>query len=301
MENLQERSITCELHTASHNCTRLFIFPCAGKAGSLRLNLWWTYSCAFFLFTRGRGCGQHPAFPAPSVFEGSCADKTRAKGAAGMASHASSLSSRANGSARSAALHHQRRFQGDAVADGNVAGRDHLGIDAAFVMTEAAHQRLRDLEIARSAVGIDVDGGATGDPLDHLQSRFANCERAADQIGLLPRRPTLKIEVGAEAERVDGAADQGFDCLDAREIDDRDDLLGDIRKTVAAAFEQLRRTPELARKIHNEKCLDRRAALGRFQVAARLYFAVPADGQHVAGVLEMAAQAGQPLDRKSVV
>ena len=24
-----------ELHTASHNCTRLFIFPCAGKAGML--------------------------------------------------------------------------------------------------------------------------------------------------------------------------------------------------------------------------------------------------------------------------
>ena len=43
---------------------------CAGKAGSLRLNLWFS-SCArypCYLCTRGRGCSRHPVFPAPSVF-----------------------------------------------------------------------------------------------------------------------------------------------------------------------------------------------------------------------------------------
>jgi len=33
-------------------------------------NLWWLCSCAFFIRTRGCGCVEHPAFPAPSIFRG---------------------------------------------------------------------------------------------------------------------------------------------------------------------------------------------------------------------------------------
>jgi hypothetical protein len=43
-----------------------------------------TNSCAFLLCTRGCGCAKHPAFPAPSVFEGHASCATRANLAAGM-------------------------------------------------------------------------------------------------------------------------------------------------------------------------------------------------------------------------
>src|ERR1700722_1313950 len=38
-----------------------------------------TNSCAFLLCTRGCGCAKHPAFPAPSVFEGHDSGIARAK------------------------------------------------------------------------------------------------------------------------------------------------------------------------------------------------------------------------------
>jgi hypothetical protein len=40
-----------------------------------RLNLWRRHSCAFLPCTRGCGCGEHPAFPAPSL-EGRAAPST---------------------------------------------------------------------------------------------------------------------------------------------------------------------------------------------------------------------------------
>jgi len=71
MVNLHERSITCELHTASCNCTRLFIFPRAGNAGpSWRtcgdLNL----VCFLRSHTRLWVRLKRPAFPAPFLSEG---------------------------------------------------------------------------------------------------------------------------------------------------------------------------------------------------------------------------------------
>ena len=44
------------------------------------------------------------------------------------------------------------RFGYDRIADADGAAGDHLGIDAAFVVAEAAHQRLRDVEVARGGV-----------------------------------------------------------------------------------------------------------------------------------------------------
>ena len=54
MENFHERSISCGLHTASHNCTRLFIFPCAGNAGLFRLTCGDELVCFLPLHTRLR-------------------------------------------------------------------------------------------------------------------------------------------------------------------------------------------------------------------------------------------------------
>ncbi len=58
---------------------------------------------------------------------------------------------------------------------------------------------------------------------------------AVEQVEFVPGRPALDIEVGAEAQRMDRRADHVLDGADAGEIDDRDDLAGDVGKTVAAA------------------------------------------------------------------
>src|SRR5262249_57323924 len=42
----------------------------AGNAGVFRRTCGEYCSCTSFIRTRGYGCGRHPAFPAPSVFEG---------------------------------------------------------------------------------------------------------------------------------------------------------------------------------------------------------------------------------------
>ena len=62
-----------------------------------------------------------------------------------------------------------RLLRRDRIADGNIAAGDHLGIDSAIGVAEPAHQRLRDREIALGGVGIDIDGGAADDALDHLE------------------------------------------------------------------------------------------------------------------------------------
>ena len=50
--------------------TKEAVNHCAGKAGMLRLHLWFLPR-AFFSHG-GHGCGGHPAFPAPSLVEGRC-------------------------------------------------------------------------------------------------------------------------------------------------------------------------------------------------------------------------------------
>src|SRR6185437_15278657 len=78
------------------------------------------------------------------------------------------------------------RFQRHRVANRDLAALDHLGIDAAFVVAEAAHQRVRDFHVAYREIGIDVHGGAAGDALHDLQpapptlsvspTRLASCQ-----------------------------------------------------------------------------------------------------------------------------
>jgi len=49
-------------------------------------------------------------------------------------------------------------------------------------VAEAAHQRVRDVEVARGGFGIDVGGGAADDPLYDLQPDVADGEGLAGQF-----------------------------------------------------------------------------------------------------------------------
>jgi hypothetical protein len=55
--------------------------PLRGECRNVSADLWWTCSCAFFTCTRGYGCGERPAFPAPSANsgEGFCASPGRTR------------------------------------------------------------------------------------------------------------------------------------------------------------------------------------------------------------------------------
>src|SRR5450631_1737125 len=133
-------------------------------------------------------------------------------------------------------------FRRDGIADGNDAAGDHLGIDSAITMAEAALQRLWNVEIAGRTFGIDIDGGAALDPLDHLQPRVADGKGLTEQFELVPGRPAADVEVSAEPQGVNGHVDHVLDGSEAAEIDDGDDLPGDIGKAVAAARENFGRS-----------------------------------------------------------
>src|SRR3954464_779920 len=56
-----------------------------------------------------------------------------------------------------AGLQQLRLVGRDGIADGDAAGGDHLGVNAAFVVAEPPHQGSRNGEVARAGVGIDID------------------------------------------------------------------------------------------------------------------------------------------------
>ena len=70
-------------------------------------------------------------------------------------------------------LQQPRLLRPDRVTDTNGAAGNDFGIDAAIGVAETAHQRMRDIEVARSAFGIDIDGRATDDRLYDLQADVA--------------------------------------------------------------------------------------------------------------------------------
>src|SRR5258705_3812470 len=120
-------------------------------------------------------------------------------------------------------------------------------------MAEPARQRLRNREIARGSVGIDVHRRAAGDPLHRLEPDLADRERLVDEIELMPGWPTLDIKVGAEAQGMNGVVDQVLDGAQACKIDDRNYLFGDIRKALAFAREHFRRPLNLVCKGVSEE------------------------------------------------
>src|SRR6266568_407939 len=125
-------------------------------------------------------------------------------------------------------------FHRDRITNTNLTISDHLGIDAAIHMAEVARERGRDFEVALGGLGIDVDGRAADDALDHLQPGLTDRECLADQVELGPGRPALDVEIGAEAQGMHGAPEHGLDGTDAVEIDDRHDLAGDVGEAVVA-------------------------------------------------------------------
>src|SRR3954465_4860884 len=127
----------------------------------------------------------------------------------------------------------------DGVADADGATGDDFRKDAALVTAELPGQRGRGFKVAGGGVGIDIDGSATRDRLDHLEPDVADGEGLAYQIELVPGGPAAEIEVGAKAQGVDGDADHGLDGGNAREIDDRDQFANVIREAVAAAGQEL--------------------------------------------------------------
>src|SRR5438105_3444074 len=139
-----------------------------------------------------------------------------------------------------------RLLRRDRIAGANRAARDHLGIDPAIAVAKPALQRLRDGEVALRRIRIDIDGGAADDALHDLQPDIADRQRVVDEVEFVPGRPALDIEIGAEAKGMDRRADQVLDGADTGEIDDGDDLAGDIRKTVAGTFEHFWRALDLA-------------------------------------------------------
>src|SRR5262245_13129886 len=66
-----------------------------------------------------------------------------------------------------------RRSRVQLVTDRDLAGVYHFRIDPAVGVAEAAQQRLRDRQVARAGVGIDVGRRATHDALDDLEPRAA--------------------------------------------------------------------------------------------------------------------------------
>jgi len=110
MENLHERSITCELHTASHNCTRLFIFPRAGNAGDWAEPVVTKSSCAFSFAHEAAGPGsstRHSLRPLLRGQEGASLGRgNRAAGRRGCVYQTPSLRASAKQSS-DAAGHHE--------------------------------------------------------------------------------------------------------------------------------------------------------------------------------------------------
>ena len=165
------------------------------------------------------------------------------------------------------------------VADRDLAARHHLAIDAAIGVAEASASA--SAGIARSRMPV------SGSTLVAAQRtmRLTIFSRASSPIAIsCPSRSNScqagqprDVDVAAKAQRMDRRADRVFERGDRGEIDDRDDLARDIREAVARRVQHLRRPAQLVGAEGREELLDRGAALGRAQVAARGLAAVVLD------------------------
>jgi len=78
---------------------------------------------------------------------------------------------------------------------------------------------------------------------------------------------------------MDGLSDHGFDSPEAFEIDDGNDLPGDVGKAVSSSRKHLRSPAQFGRAVNTEKSLDRLSAFSGFKIALRQNLTAPADGQ----------------------
>ena len=156
----------------------------------------------------------------------------------------------------------------DRIPRRNLAARHHLRVNTAIAVAEMVHQRLGYFEVAVP----DADqrgGGAADDALDDFETGVtSDREFLADLIELAPGLPAFDIDIAAEAQWIDRSADHILDRGDRGEVDDRDDLAGDVGEAVAVGMQDSRRSAQFVGAIVGEEVLDRRAAVGGAQVGA---------------------------------
>src|SRR5262249_16864382 len=144
------------------------------------------------------------------------------------------------------------------IADRNITRRHHFGVYATVGVIEILEKRARDGQIAEAVVRIDIGRGTALDALDDLEPRIpADRQHLTEQIELMPRRPAGDIQVTAKAQRIYGYSGGIFHGGDGGQVDDRNDPLGYIGKTVAIlSGKDLRRPAQFLRHEAPEKCLD---------------------------------------------
>src|SRR3954464_11211977 len=104
---------------------------------------------------------------------------------------------------------------------------------------------MRDVEIARRRIGINIDGRTAPDPLYDPEPDVSDRQGPAEQVEFMPGRPAPHIEVGPETQRMYRLADHAFYGLEAAEIDDGDDLFRHVREAVILPLEDFRRPLDL--------------------------------------------------------
>ena len=86
------------------------------------------------------------------------------------------------------------------IAGGDLACRDHFGIDAAVGVIEVFQERAWDCQIADAGVRIDVGGGAALYSLDHLRPRsLSDGDRLVEQVEFAPGSTLDEIRSRTEA------------------------------------------------------------------------------------------------------
>ena len=162
-------------------------------------------------------------------------------------------------------------------------------------MAEIAHHGVWQVEVARGGHGIHIDRRTALDALGDVEANLADRECLADQVELAPGGPAGDMQVAAKAQGIDGLAREIFERGDTCQVDDRDDLFGDIRKAVIAAHQHSWRSLQFLCAVVLEEGLDGRTSRRRFKVGTHDLGAVVTDRQEVGGVVEACAERGQPL------
>src|SRR5262249_3245863 len=88
------------------------------------------------------------------------------------------------------------------------------------------------------------------------------------EVELVPRRPALDVDIAAEPQRIDRRSRGGLKRDDRGDIDDRNDLAGDIGEAVARRVQELRQSAQLVSAEPPEERLDGGPPRGRAQIAA---------------------------------
>src|SRR5579884_3936 len=176
------------------------------------------------------------------------------------------------------------------------AGLRHLGVDAAVGMAEVAQQCCRNVEIADAAAGFHVGGGAARDTLDDLRARLRpDCDFLPEKVEFAPGGPAFHIKVAAKPQWIDRMPRHGFDGGERGEVDDRNDLLGDVRKTMARRHQDLRRAAQLVSTELREKSFDGGAAGFRTQITAGDFHAILPDHKHLRRVVKTGVETRKPF------